>query len=112
LGLVPPSRFIPIAEETGLITTIGLWVLNEACREARSWQEQGLTGLRVAVNLSARQFQQARLADQISEVLAATGLDAHLLELEITETAVMQDANAAAAILRSLNSLGVRVSLD
>ncbi len=112
LGQVPPSRFIPIAEENGCISAIGMWVLKEACAQIHSWQVQGLPRLRVSVNLSARQFQQTGLAAQISDVLNEIGLDPALLELEITESTVMHDTEAAISALASLKKLGVMLSID
>jgi diguanylate cyclase (GGDEF)-like protein/PAS domain S-box-containing protein len=111
-GLVPPDRFIPLAEETGLIVPIGEWVLHEACRQARRWREQGIAPLRMAVNVSARQFRQSDLADTVTRVLNHTGLDARFLELEITETAVMENAAEASSLLAALNSRGLHIAVD
>jgi diguanylate cyclase (GGDEF)-like protein len=110
-GYVPPQNFIPIAEETGLILPIGEWVLREACRQARQWQQSGLP-LRVAVNLSAVQFRQADLTSVISAALAAQHLPAKLLELELTESAVMCNAESSVAILEQLSRMGVVVAVD
>lgn len=112
LGLVPPARFIPIAEESGLIIPVGQWVLAEACRQAVEWRQQGLDGLRVSVNLSARQLQQGLVVQQVTDALNSTGLPAPDLDLEITETAVMRNPEAAAETLRALKALGVSISLD
>ena len=111
LGLVQPAQFIPLAEETGLIVPLGEWALREACRQAAAWHRAGHP-LRVAVNISARQFAQSGLADLIRSVLAETGLDARWLELELTESALMKSAQSAVDVLRGLRSLGVRLSLD
>jgi diguanylate cyclase (GGDEF)-like protein len=111
-GMVPPAEFIPLAEETGLILPIGAWVLNEACRQLRAWHEQGHGHLRIAVNLSARQFQEQNLLEVVRTALEHARLDPRFLELELTETAVMQDAVHSAAVLRSLSDLGVRISVD
>lgn len=112
LGLVPPVRFIPLAEETGLIDELDLWVLREACTRAAGWRTEGMDPGRVSVNLSARQFQQAGLARRVRTVLEDTGLHPAWLELEITESTVMRDTEEAAEVLRSLKALGVALSID
>lgn len=111
-GLVSPDKFIPIAEETGLIVPIGEWVLREACRQAKVWHDQGQTNLRMGVNLSARQFQQPDLFRQISSALRDSGLNNSCLELEITEGMLMEDPEDAAELLRALASLGIRLAID
>jgi diguanylate cyclase (GGDEF)-like protein len=111
-GLVRPARFVPLAEETGLIVQIGEWVLEEACRQNVAWQKQGLDPGVVSVNLSARQFRQQGLVRAVSRILASTGLDPSRLEMEITESMVMHNAEAAIAILQGLKSLGVTLSVD
>jgi diguanylate cyclase (GGDEF)-like protein len=111
-GLVRPARFIPVAEETGLIVQIGEWVLDEACRQNRAWQDEGLEPGMVSVNLSARQFRQEGLVRTVSRVLAETGLEPAALEMEITESMVMHNAEAAIAILQGLKSLGLALSVD
>jgi diguanylate cyclase (GGDEF)-like protein len=111
-GLVRPARFIPVAEETGLIVQLGEWVLEEACRQNRAWQDEGLDPGMVSVNLSARQFRQEGLVRTASRVLAATGLDPSALEMELTESMVMHNAEAAIAILQGLKSLGMKLSVD
>jgi EAL domain-containing protein (putative c-di-GMP-specific phosphodiesterase class I) len=111
-GLVRPARFIPVAEETGLIVQIGEWVLHEACRQNRAWQDEGLDPGMVSVNLSARQFRQEGLVRTVSRVLAETGLEPAALEMEITESMVMHNAEAAIAILQGLKSLGLALSVD
>jgi diguanylate cyclase (GGDEF)-like protein/PAS domain S-box-containing protein len=110
-GDVPPQRFIPIAEETGLIQPIGEWVLRTACRQVREWMDAGLPAVKVSVNLSARQFGPA-LVQTVESVLAATGLDASQLELGLTETILMQDADMVIGMLRTLKSKGVGLSID
>ena len=111
-GLLPPADFIPIAEETGLILPMGAWVLNEACRQLHEWHTAGLSHLRMAVNLSAQQFREKNLLEVVRAALASAHLEPRFLELELTETAVMQDAGHSAAVLRSLSELGVRLSVD
>ena len=110
-GFVPPGTFIPIAEETDLIRPIGEWVLREACRQAHRWQSAGLP-LRIAVNLSALQFRQPDLLRVIASALSAHQVPPRLLELEITESAVMTDAQASVAILEQLSRMDVVVSVD
>ncbi len=112
LGEVPPARFIPIAEESGLIIEIGAWVLRQACRRARAWLDEGLTLPRMAVNVSALQFLQPGFAAQVAEVLAQTGLPPAVLELEITESVLMADAERATAVLRELKAVGVQLAID
>ena len=111
-ALVPPLRFIPLAEETGLIVALGEWVLRAACTQAQAWREAGLPPLLLAVNLSAQQFQQPGLIEQLRAVLADTGLPATSLELEITESALMQQGQDAVAMLMALKDLGVRLAID
>ena len=112
LGLVPPSDFIPLAEESGLILPIGERVLRTACAQSRSWQQAGLPPIRVSVNFSARQFQHQNPVALVSRVLRETGLPPDRLELEITESAVMKDANAALVTLRALKETGVHLAID
>jgi len=111
-GLVFPARFVPLAEETGLIVQLGEWVLREACRQARAWIDQGLNPGMVSVNLSARQFRQEGLVRMVSRVLEETGLDPRVLEMELTESMVMHNIDAAIATLNGLKSLGVSLSVD
>ncbi len=112
LGLIPPGEFIPIAELSGLIVPIGEWVLRTACAEARKWHAQGFPGLTVSVNLSSRQFQQADLVRQVTSALADTGLEPDMLDLEITESNAMQNAEHSINTLWGLKKQGVRISMD
>jgi diguanylate cyclase (GGDEF)-like protein/PAS domain S-box-containing protein len=111
-GMIAPSRFISLAEEMGLIIPIGAWVVREACRQARAWHLAGIGNLRVAVNLSPRQFTQRGLVQTIAATLFETGLDARYLELEVTEGVVMSDVEHAITILRELKLLGVQIAID
>jgi diguanylate cyclase (GGDEF)-like protein/PAS domain S-box-containing protein len=113
-GLVMPGEFISLAEETGLITSIGKWVLNEACRQTAAWHREipNRADVGIAVNLSAKQFTQPDLREQIKEALRRTGLPAESLILEITESVVMVNAEHAAEVLRNLKALGLRVNID
>ena len=111
-GLIPPFRFIPLAEETGLIVELGKWVLREACRQARAWLDRGLPSLRMSVNLSTRQLMHAGLAEAVDEALADSELPASQLELEITESSVMERPNDAIPVLGGLKRLGVRLAID
>ncbi len=111
-GLVRPARFIPLAEETGLIVQIGEFVLREACRQVRAWLDQGLKAGVVSVNLSARQFRQEGLVRLVSRVLEETRVDPAHLEMELTESMVMHNVEAAVATLQGLKSLGVSISVD
>jgi diguanylate cyclase (GGDEF)-like protein/PAS domain S-box-containing protein len=111
-GMVSPADFIPLAEETGLIVPLGTWVLQEACRQARVWQDAGLPALNIAVNLSARQFRKGNLPQLVEEFLRQAGLDPRLLELELTESMVMDDPVGAQRTMHALKELGVGLSLD
>lgn len=113
-GLIYPVEFIPVAEETGLIVPIGQWVLREACRQMRIWQEQSFTTLPLTtnVNLSRRQFVQPNLVEQIEQILQETNLNAHNLNLEITESVIMENAATATSMLLSLRTLGVQLHMD
>ena len=111
LGILPPSRFIQLAEETGLVHAIGAWVIEQACARAKSWHALGI-GVPVAVNLSARQFHEPELAGFIATVLRRHGLAPDTLEIEITETMTMHDPDQARVIMRALRDVGVRLTLD
>ena len=112
LGLVPPDQFIPLAEETGLIVPLGEWVLFTACTQLKAWLDQGMPPFTIAVNLSSRQFRQGSLARHVHAVLDATGLPPALLELEITESAIMEQGDQAIDTLDALKALGVKLSID
>lgn len=111
-GYISPAKFVPRAEETGLIVSIGRWVLETACLQAKRWHSMNIGMRYVSVNLSSVQFNQSNLIDQIKNTLANSGLAPHQLELEVTETALMQDAEAAIAILTELKNLGIRLAID
>jgi EAL domain-containing protein (putative c-di-GMP-specific phosphodiesterase class I) len=112
LGVVSPDKFIPIAEDTGLIVPIGDWVLHEACRQNKAWQDAGMRPMTVSVNVSARQFRETDLVQRVAHSLAVSGLRAEYLELELTESLIMQDVEAAVATMKELQGLGVRLSID
>lgn len=109
---VPPARFIPIAEETGMIVAIGEWVLRTACRQVKTWLDAGVPPLRLAVNVSARQLRKQDFPDTVADALSASGLPASLLEIEITESAVMEEPEEARRILERLKKMGVTLSID
>ena len=113
-GLIGPSRFIPVAEESGLILPIGAWVIGQACAQLRSWDERHrpLTGRSVDVNLSALQIDDPRLVRTVGDVLARTGLPPECLTLEITESALVRDASAALVVMGALKDLGVQLAID
>jgi EAL domain-containing protein (putative c-di-GMP-specific phosphodiesterase class I) len=112
LGLLPPAEFIPLAEDTGLITPIGESVLRTACRQGRSWQNEGFSPLRMAVNISVRQFQQQDIAQMVVRILEQTGMAPDHLELELTESSIMKDTDFAIKVLRRLKAMGVKISID
>jgi diguanylate cyclase (GGDEF)-like protein len=111
-GMVSPAQFIPLAEETGLIVQIGEWVLKTACEQSRQWRDQGMPGVRVAVNLSARQFAQESLLQDVARIIAESGLTPESLELEITESMVMQNPERARETLQKLKAMGISLSMD
>ena len=112
--MVPPIEFIPLAEETNLIVEIGRWVLGEACRQMREWQQRypDHPPLQISVNLAGRQFTEPDLVEQIAAVLAETGLDTASLKLEVTETVLMEHVDAATVVLEKLNTMGIRLLMD
>jgi diguanylate cyclase (GGDEF)-like protein len=112
LGPVPPCEFIPLAEETGLIVPIGEWALRRACRQNRAWQQAGYPPIRIAVNLSLRQFRQRELREVVGRILAETGLEARWLELELTESLLTRDVERMTAVLRGMKDMGITISVD
>ncbi|MDP9001612.1 MAG: EAL domain-containing protein [Myxococcota bacterium] len=112
LGLVSPSEFIPLAEETGLIVPLGEWVLRTACAQNKVWQSQGLPSIQIAVNVAARQFQEKGLVDAISRVLEEVGMDARWLILELTESSLMKDSQGAIATMHALRERGIELAVD
>lgn len=111
-GMIPPGKFISIAEKTGLILPIGEWVLKNACRQMKQWHDQGFQRVPVAVNLSVRQFMDYDLVGMVSRVLRETGLEPGYLELEITESILMEDTKSIAKTLQQLDQMGVKISID
>lgn len=111
-GLISPARFIPVAESSGVIGPLGLWVLGEACRQGQAWREAGLPELTIAVNVSLHQFLLTDIAGETAQVLETSGFPAHLLELEITESALAEKPEEALAVLSRLRGLGLRLAID
>ena len=113
LGLIGPAEFVPLAEESGLIVAVDIWVLNEACRQAKVWLDRGLPEVRMAVNISGRHFHASeRLIDVVERALGVTGLPAHLLELEVTEGIAIGEVDATARALNQIRDLGVKLAID
>jgi len=112
LGLVPPARFIPIAEESGLIVPIGEWVLEEACAQNKAWIDDGRPPIVMSVNLSSRQFHQENMLRTVTQILEKTGLAADQLVLELTESSLMQNPDDAVVTLCLLNNMGIGISID
>jgi len=111
-GLIPPAEFVPIAEDCGLIITIGRWVLREACRQARAWQDAGLRQLRMGVNVSAVEFREKGFVKNVRTVLSDTGLNPRYLVLELTERVLMENAKSTAAVLEELKAMGIYLAVD
>jgi diguanylate cyclase (GGDEF)-like protein/PAS domain S-box-containing protein len=111
-GLIPPAQFVPIAEDCGLILPIGRWVLREACKQARAWLDAGLRPIPISVNISALEFRAADFLEGVRTILRDTRLDAHLLELEITESVLMKHAESTANVLQALKAMGVQLAVD
>ena len=112
LGIVAPMQFIPIAEETGLIVPIGKWVLKTVCLQSIAWQRQGLAALSIAVNMTARQFLDEQMLADVASILAETGMNPHLLEIELNESLLIHDVETTMRILTGLKALGVRIAVD
>jgi len=112
MGLISPGKFIPLVERSGLIIPLGEWILYEACRQAVVWQKSGLPDLAVAVNLSAIQFKRGNLLDTVADALKQSGLPAHCLELELTESILLQDIDVTLKMLQELKRMGVKLSID
>jgi EAL domain-containing protein (putative c-di-GMP-specific phosphodiesterase class I) len=112
VGLVPPDEFIPLAEDTGLIVQIGSWVLRAACEQSRQWQKAGFRPIRIAVNVSGHQIRQSNFVEEVAKTLSETGLSPADLELEITESTIMQEDEATDRAFLELDELGVSVALD
>jgi diguanylate cyclase (GGDEF)-like protein/PAS domain S-box-containing protein len=111
-GLVPPSQFVPIAEDCGLIVQIGRWVLREACRQAREWQDEGLPFKRVSINVSAVEFREKGFVEGVRTILSETGFEARYLDLELTEGVLMEDAESTAFVLQALKKMGIHLAVD
>jgi EAL domain-containing protein (putative c-di-GMP-specific phosphodiesterase class I) len=111
-GLLYPSQFMSVAEESGLIVPIGRWVLGEGCRQAKAWQDAGLPPMQIAINVSAVELRNKDFVEGVRTVLQETGLEPRYLELELTETYLMQDAKSTATVLETLKDMGVRLALD
>jgi EAL domain-containing protein (putative c-di-GMP-specific phosphodiesterase class I) len=112
LGLIYPDRFIPLAEESGLIIPLGEWVLRTACEQNKAWQAAGLPPMSIAVNLSPRQLQHPKLVAQIEHLLKVTGLDPAWLELEITESMILHNTDKIIGTLHDIKRMGIRISID
>ncbi len=112
LGELMPEQFIPLAEDSGLIVPLGRWVLFEACRQNRKWQREGLVPITIGVNVSARQFRDAGLIADVRETLGRTGLAANYLELEVTESLLMQNADQAVRLMDDFRKIGLKLAID
>lgn len=111
-GLIPPTEFIPVAEKTGFIIPLGEWILQTACKQIQAWKNDGFSGLRVAVNLSPRQFHQPDLSSRVAQILEKIGLEPSSLELELTESLMVEDVSSAIATLTQLKNLGISLAID
>jgi len=111
-GLIPPARFIPVAEETGLIHPLGEWILRSACRQARSWQSAGYPSARIAVNISAKQFRRLDFVEMVERILAETGLPPHFLEIEMTESVIMDNIEESITTMADLKMRNIHLAID
>jgi EAL domain-containing protein (putative c-di-GMP-specific phosphodiesterase class I) len=112
MGMIPPIKFIPFAEETGMIVQIGEWVLRTACRQNKMWQDAGIPPIKMSVNVSARQFQEKNWVMTVEKTLKESGLESQYLELEITESLIMEDVERAIDVMNKLQAMGVQLSID
>jgi EAL domain-containing protein (putative c-di-GMP-specific phosphodiesterase class I) len=112
LGNVPPSRFVPVLEENGLILPVGEWVVEEACRQLKAWIEQGLGGLTASINISARQLQDKGIERKIADIVSSCSLDPSRIELELTESVLMNKPDEVAVLLTRIKQCGMRISVD
>lgn len=111
-GLVPPGEFIPIAEESGLILQVGAWVLRRACKQCKDWLDEGLKPIRISINVASHQLRSSDFADQVLAILAETGIPANLLELEITESNMMDNSVTCMKVLQTFRDMGIHISID
>jgi EAL domain-containing protein (putative c-di-GMP-specific phosphodiesterase class I) len=111
-GMVMPGRFIPVAEETGLIVQIGDWALRETCRQIKAWEQEGVEPIRISVNLSFKQFRKPDFVESVENAIAESGIDPHYLDFELTESMVMHDVDHAIQILKRIKALGIEISID
>ena len=111
-GIVPPLEFIPIAEETGLIHSIGKWVLKTACKQVVDWHNEGLTDVSISINVSAFQFQNRWFIEEVKNALAYSGLHPNYLHLELTETVMLNDSQKTIEVMKALTNIGVKISID
>ena len=112
LGMIVPDRFIPMAEETGLIGGIGEWVIVQVCKQIREWTDAGVPDVRVSLNVSARQLDHLALHRFIGDAIRTYGIDPAMLEIEVTETSILRDVYGATLLLRELRDMGLRVAID
>src|SRR5690606_18175381 len=111
-GMVPPGKFIPIIEKSNLINEVGEWVLRTACAQSKKWQDEGMDKIAISVNVSARQFQQANLVEQVESILNETGLEPQYLTIEITESTAMENIRDSFEKMNALKRLGIQIAID